>query len=139
MKETTVALLAALVLGAGAVPTAAHGPRETRLLVTVVDSTGGILAGATVRVTGVDESTKAAVTGSAVATDKGLATIGGLTPGRYQVHAESEGFESGELKDIRLRPGDNKHVVILQLKKLAETVTVARTRWPRRPIRAAAR
>ncbi|MEP6784083.1 MAG: TonB-dependent receptor, partial [Acidobacteriota bacterium] len=82
--------------------------------------------GATVRVTGQDEVTKAAVTGTAIAADNGLATIAALKPGRYQIDAEFEGFESGQIKDVRLRPGDNKHVVVLELKKLEQTVTVSR-------------
>ncbi|MEP6783330.1 MAG: carboxypeptidase-like regulatory domain-containing protein, partial [Acidobacteriota bacterium] len=104
----------------------AQAPRETRLLVTVVDSTGGVLQGATVRVTGQDEVTKAAVAGSAIAADNGLATIAGLKPGRYQIDAEFAGFDSGQIKDVRLRLGDNKHVVVLELKKLEQTVTVSR-------------
>ena len=51
--------------------------------------------------------------------------MGALKPGRYQIRAEFEGFEPGELKDVRLRAGDNKHVVVLELKKLEETVTVS--------------
>ena len=92
MKMTTCAL-ATLLLCAGAMAPPAHAQaaRETRLLVTVVDSTGGILRGATVRATGQDEATKAAVTGSAVATDKGLATIGSLKPGRFQINADFDG------------------------------------------------
>ena len=56
--------------------------------------------------------------------DQGLATIGGLAPGRYAIKAEFSGFESGELKDVRLRAGDNKHVVALALTKIEETVMV---------------
>src|SRR6476620_2779742 len=117
METTTVCLLAALLLGAGPARTAPQAPRETRLLVTVVDSTGGILQGATVRVSGQDEITKAAVTGSAVAAENGLATIGSLKPGRFQIDADFEGFEPGQIKDVRLRAGDNKHVIVLELKK----------------------
>lgn len=126
MKTTTTRLLFALLLVAGSAPLHAQAPRDTRLLVTVLDTTGGILQGATVAVTGQDETTKAAVTGSAVATDKGLATVGALKPGVYQIHADMDGFEPGEIKNVRLRPGDNKHVVVLELKKLEQTVTVSR-------------
>jgi hypothetical protein len=104
----------------------AQAPRETRLLVTVVDSTGGVLQGAAVRVTGQDEVTKATVAGSAIATDKGLATIDSLKPGRFQIDASFDGFEPSQLKDVRLKPGDNKHVIVLELKKLEQTVTVSR-------------
>src|SRR5258707_3032690 len=100
MKIVKTALFSGVLFLIGLSSAAAQAPRETRLLVTVVDPSGGILQGATVRVSGQDEVTKAAVTGSAVATDKGLATIGALKPGRYQINAEVDGFESGEIKDV---------------------------------------
>src|SRR6478609_1762301 len=129
MKTTVMCLLAGSVLLACATSTFAQAPttpRDTRLLVTVVDTTGGILQGATVKVTGQDEATKATVTGSAMATEKGLATISSLKPGLFQIDAEMEGFESGVIKNVRLRFGDNKHVVVLELKKVEQTVTVSR-------------
>ena len=122
----TIGLLATVLTLAGVVSAGAQAPRETRLLVTVVDSTGGILQGASVQVTGQDEATKATITGSAIATDKGLATVAALKPGLYQINAEMDGFEPGEIKNVRLRLGDNKHVVVLQLRKLEQTVTVSR-------------
>jgi len=83
MKTTVMCLFAGSVLLVCATSTFAQAPttpRDTRLLVTVVDTTGGILQGATVKVTGQDEATKATVTGSAMATEKGLATISSLKP-----------------------------------------------------------
>lgn len=112
-------------------PAAAQAPRETRALVTVVDATGAVLPGAVVTVTGLDETASApkasgATAGQATASDQGLATIGALKPGRYSIKAEFSGFEAGELKDVRLRAGDNKQVVTLALTKVEETVTVGR-------------
>lgn len=126
MNPRLPSVIGALVLLAGATSVSSQALRETRLLVTVIDSTGGILQGATVRVSGQDEATKATVTGSAVATDNGLATIGALKPGRYQINADFDGFEPGEVKDVRLRLGDNKQVVVLELEKLEQSVTVSR-------------
>ena len=119
-------LLSGFVVLFAAASADAQAPRETRLLVTVVDSTGGVLQGATVRVAGQDEATKTPVTATALATDKGLAIIGALKPGVYQISAEMDGFEPGVIKNVRVRPGDNKHVVALQLKRLEQTVTVSR-------------
>ncbi len=110
----------------GVVPAGAQAPRETRALVTVVDATGAVLQGATVTMTGTDAATKAGTSVTAAASDRGLATIGPLKPGRYQIKAEFAGFAPGELKDVRLRAGDNKHVVVLALTKVEETVTVGR-------------
>jgi hypothetical protein len=58
--------------------------------------------------------------------DKGIATFERLAPGRYSVQGEFTGFEMGLLRDLRLKPGDNKHVMVLPLAKLAEEVTVGR-------------
>jgi hypothetical protein len=44
--------------------------------------------------------------------------------GRYSVRAEFPGFEMGLLRDFRVNRGDNKHVVVLALQALAESVTV---------------
>ena len=126
MDRSATALLFALVLAAPAAPSVAAQPaREARLLVTVVDTTGGLIPGATVAVTGQDAGV-ATATASAATTDKGLAVIGNLAPGRYQIVAEFGGFDPRVLKDVRVRSGDNKHVVVLTLKKLEESVTVAR-------------
>ena len=39
----------------------------------------------------------------------------GLAPGRYAIQAEFPGFEPGVLKDVQLKAGDNKHVVVLAI------------------------
>lgn len=63
---------------------------------------------------------------SAAASDRGLATMAPLRPGRYLIRAEFGGFETGELTAVRLRAGDNKHVIVLELTGVQETVTVGR-------------
>src|SRR6185503_14862054 len=55
---------------------------------------------------------------------QGLATIPGLPQGRYSIQAEFPGFDFGLLRDIRVRSGDNKHVIVLPLKRLEDSVTV---------------
>jgi hypothetical protein len=115
-----------LALAAGAPPAAAQTPRETRALVSVVDATGAVLQGATVTVSGVDDAARAPLTATGTAGDRGLATIGALKPGRYQIKAEYPGFETGELRDVRLRAGDNKQVIVLELPKIEQTITVGR-------------
>jgi hypothetical protein len=124
MRRFAVCLLHfALLASAG--PAAAQSSRETRVLVTVVDATGAVLPGATVVVTAIDGPGKD-TTSTATASDQGLATVGALAPGRYAIKAEYSGFEPGELKDIRLRAGDNKQVVTLALSRVEQTVTVER-------------
>jgi len=97
----------ALLLAVLPVVPAAQAPREARALVTVVDTTGAVLPGATVTLVGLEDATTAQRVAPVTASDRGLATVGGLRPGRYLVRAEFGGFETGELADVRLRAGDN--------------------------------
>ncbi len=117
-----------LTLGLVALPggAAAQAPRETRALVTVVDTTGAVLPGATVTMVGLEDATKAQTVTPVTASERGLANVGPLRPGRYLIRAEFGGFETGELTDVRLRAGENKHVIVLQLSGVQETVMVGR-------------
>jgi hypothetical protein len=94
------------------------------LVVTVVDPSTAVIPEATVTVAGLDDATKAATVAPAKTTPKGTATFEGLVPGRYSISAEFPGFENGSLPDVRIRNGDNRHVVVLKIKNLSETLTV---------------
>jgi carboxypeptidase family protein len=120
------------VIGAGvllsvltAPPVRAQAPRA-RLIVTVVDPSGAVIPDATVTLVGVDVSTKAAAIAPSKTSDKGFATIESVPLGRYSIQAAFPGFELGLLKEVRLRSGDNKHVVVLPIKKMESEVTVGR-------------
>jgi hypothetical protein len=95
-----------------------------RLLVTVVDATGGVIPSATVTVVALDLAPAAATIPAVVTSPQGLATITGLAPGRYSIQAEFQGFETSILKDVRLRAGDNRQAIILALPRLRDSVTV---------------
>ena len=58
-----------------------------------------------------------------------------MTLGRYSITAEFPGFELGLLRDIRINRGDNKHVVVLPLKRTGRVGDrrAGRVRRPRRP------
>ena len=102
----------------------AQTPRDVRLAVTVVDQTGAVIQNATVTVTpSTDPKTPVAPVQTG---EKGVATLQGLSPGRYSIHAEFSGFEPRLLKDVSLKAGDNKHVVVLALQGVQDTVTVSR-------------
>jgi hypothetical protein len=117
-----------LLLVACASPLLAQAPpRDGKLLVTVVDQTRAVIPGATVTVTSLDTATKAAVE-PAKTSDQGIATVAALPPGRYMITAEFPGFESGVLKDVRVRGGDNRHVIVLAIQGLQDSVTVSRNR-----------
>jgi len=123
MTRLSVSLVLILVL----VPqrAASQTARDGRLLVTVTDPSGAVVPNATVTVTGIEEATRGSSPKPAVTSDKGLATVELLVPGRYSVEAQFPGFETAVLKDIRVRAGDNKHVLVLPLKKVRDSVTVA--------------
>jgi Carboxypeptidase regulatory-like domain len=112
-------LVALLLLGA-----TAQAPRDVRLSVTVIDQTGAVIQNATVTVTPLTEPRTplpAVPTG-----EKGVAVVTGLTPGRYAVQAEFPGFEPRLLRDVQVKPGDNKHVIVLVVQGLQDSVTVTR-------------
>ena len=111
----------------------AQAPRDVRLTVTVVDQTGAVIPNAKVTIAPAGAQTgapgaAAAATGAEPATtnEKGIATIIGLTPGRVNIVAEFPGFEARTLKDVALRAGDNKHVAVLAIQGLQDSVTVSR-------------
>lgn len=116
-----IALLLALCLSMS--PSQAQ-PRETRATITVVDQSGAIIQNATVTLTSMDDPKATAST--AKTNDHGIAMLAGLAPGRYTIQAEFPGFDTRKLPDVRLKPGDNKHVVVLTIQALQDSVTVAR-------------
>jgi hypothetical protein len=109
-----------------AVPVVAQPSREGTLIVTVVDQTRAVIPSATVTVTGLEDATKAATVVPVKTSDVGVATLVGLKLGRYVIAAEFPGFQTGVLKDVRIRAGDNKHVIVLALETLQDSVTVGR-------------
>jgi hypothetical protein len=125
MKRSAAAAFAALLMCAWSVrPASAQAARAGRLLVTVVDQSNAVLPAATVTVTGLEDATRNATLSPVRTAPNGIATIAGLVPGRYNVQAEFPGFDTGTLKDVRVRAGDNRHVVVLAIQKLQEQVDV---------------
>ena len=102
----------------------AQTPRDARASITVVDPSGAVVAGATISIVGLEAATKVADAPVAKTAATGIAIVSGLAPGRYTISAEFPGFEVGLLRDIRLRSGDNRHVVVLPFAKVEESVTV---------------
>ena len=62
--------------------------RDTRMLITVIDQTNAVIPDATVTVLGAEPATQKTEIPPVKTTANGLATIGGLTPGRYTARAE---------------------------------------------------
>jgi hypothetical protein len=106
-------------------PAAAQQARDTRMLITVIDQTNAVIPGVRVAVTGMEPATQKIEHPPVQSDDKGLATIGGLVPGRYTARAEFSGFYPGVLKEVRIRQGDNRHIIVLLVENFQETVNVA--------------
>src|SRR5207237_2908586 len=95
------------------------------LHVTAANRSGALIPHAHVSVVGLDDATKAATIPPVQTSSQGIAAISGLVPGRYSIVAEFSGFELGMLKDVRVRAGDNKHIVVLPLQRVQDSVNVS--------------
>ena len=98
--------------------------RPARLLVTVVDPSGAVVANATVTVTAADPASTVPVVPSARTSDQGIATFNGITLARYTISAEFQGFDVGTVSNVELRTGDNRHTIVLRLRGVRDAVTV---------------
>jgi hypothetical protein len=119
----TLTLLSVCLL---AVPSQAQNARDGRVQVTVVDQTGGVVPGATVTLVGLETPTQAQAAPTSTTGENGIAVFERVVLGRYSVRAEFPGFDLGLLRDIRVRAGEQKHVVVLPLATFEQNVTVGR-------------
>jgi hypothetical protein len=115
-----VLALLALPVVALAQPSGARG----KLVITVSDPSGAVIPAATVTLEGLDPATKAVTVAPASTIENGSVVFDGLVVGRYSVAAEFAGFERGVLPEVRVGRGDNRHVIVLPLQTMAESVTV---------------
>src|SRR5437762_1633394 len=127
LRRLATALVFLTIGATGATAGQAPTPRA-RVIVTVVDQSGAVVPDATVTLVGLDEATKSLTISPVKTSDKGIATLENVAPGRYSIEASFPGFEQGLVKDARLRGGDNKHVIVLPIKKVETEVTVGRDR-----------
>src|SRR4051812_44486496 len=123
-----IALLVALLSFGPPAPSlhggGAQAAKDARVTVTVVDQTGAVIQNA--KVTVIASPAAGAPIEPAVSNDKGIAAVTGLAPGRYTIQAEFPGFETRILKDVQVKAGDNKHVAVLAIQGLQDSVTVSR-------------
>jgi hypothetical protein len=124
MIVVLVALLSLASLPAGRNPSGGQAAKDARVTVTVVDQTGAVIPNATVTVTASPDQKGALA--PVKTNDKGIAAWTGLAPGRYTIQAEFPGFELRILKDVQVKAGDNKHVAVLAIQGLQDSVTVSR-------------
>ncbi len=92
-----------------------------RILGTITDQSGGVIAGATVTVTDVDRGVTRTLTTDAA----GEYNAPQLSPGTYKVRAEAKGFKSIERQNIALEVGREPRVdLTLQPGELGQTITI---------------
>jgi hypothetical protein len=123
-SSLTICLLATLLYGGSSA--FAQAPQRGRIVVTVTDQTGAVIPRARVTVTGQDEATLTAGPQTAATSPVGVAAIEGLVPGRYTIQAEFPGFETAVVRDVRVRNGDTRRSIMLQIQKREEALTVQR-------------
>jgi outer membrane receptor protein involved in Fe transport len=88
---------------------------------TVTDSSGAVLAGATVRVTNVDTS----VTKTLTTNEAGVYNATNLIPGVYKVDATLSGFKTAVVSSVTLEVNANQKVdVTLEVGAATETISV---------------
>ena len=126
MRVIKSVLTLVLILICSVAPAHAQSTRDGRVQVTVVDQSGGVVPGATVTLVGLETPTQAQAAPTATSGDNGIAVFERVVLGRYSVRAEFPGFDLGLLRDIRVRAGEQKHVIVLPLAKLEQNVTVGR-------------
>jgi len=89
---------------------------------TVLDSKGGVVAGAQVTITNQDTGTSRGTVASA----EGFYRIGELPPGKYTIVVEANGFKKASLKDVMVEAEQPRGVdVTLEIGAVSEQVTVS--------------
>ena len=113
-------LLAAVVLtGLAVVPAAAQG--TSSISGTVADSTGGVIPGASVTVTG-----EAGVTLTAVTNSQGVFTVPAIPAGTYKVTVTLQGFKTAVIDKLQVVVGTPTNLPVkLELGQLTEQVKVS--------------
>jgi hypothetical protein len=91
------------------------------LLVLVRDPSGAVLVGATVRLASDASSIRFAATSI-----EGHAVFDTLAPGRYTIRVEYTGFEPIEVRNYRVRTGENRREIALPIASVTEGVDVRR-------------
>src|SRR5579871_1889174 len=102
----------------------AQAGRGGKVMVTVVDQAGGVVPNASVSLTGLEDATRRTKIAPVRTSEQGLATFENVTPGRYAIQAEFPGFETGLLRSVTVRAGDNRQVVTLTVQGVSDSVTV---------------
>jgi hypothetical protein len=117
-----VCAVLALALCAGSTPAFAQGSTTSTISGRVVDSSGGVLPGATVTARHLATNTES----STVTNTQGAFTLPSLPTGTYEVTVALEGFKTNVVRDVVLTAVQGANVnAKLEVGGVTETVTVA--------------
>ena len=126
LRDRIIALVVGVLLVIPAASRAEDQARRGRLVISVADQTSAMIPNAKITVTAQDAGTAGALIAPVVTDDTGVAVIPNLPDGRYSIQVEFPGFATSILQDVRVRGGDVRRRVTLQLSKFDQQVTVAR-------------
>jgi len=128
-KPVLVCVVALVAAGLLAGRADAQTPvRRGRLVVTVADQSGAVIPQAAVTVTASEGATESAAVRPLSTNGVGVAVFDDLIEGRYTIHAEFEGFDPVDDRDVRVRGAETRRRLTLRIKKLDQEVTVSRDR-----------
>jgi hypothetical protein len=122
--STRKVLLVALTLLCFALSSLVYGQANGSLSGTVADKTGGVLTGATVKIT----SQATGLQRDAKTDDSGHYLVPLLPVSVYTIHVEAQGFQTTEQKDIRLQIDEQREIdFALNPASVSQTVEVSAT------------
>lgn len=96
------------------------------LRLVVKDPSGAVIPRASVHIRGAEKSTERVALTGLTSDDQGVALIRDLVPGRYIVEVSFPGFETRVVPDLRIRAGETRREVTLDIQKIDENVSVGR-------------
>jgi hypothetical protein len=122
----SIAACVLLAAAAGTAGAAQGRPQAGALRLVVKDPSGAVIPRAAVQIRGAEKSTEQVSLGGLTSDDQGVALIRDLVPGRYIVEVSFPGFETRVVPDLRIRTGETRREVTLDIQKVDETVSVGR-------------
>jgi hypothetical protein len=126
LRHRILALALGLLLIIPAAARAEDQARRGRLVVSVADQTSAMIPNAKVTVTSQEAGAAATAIPPVHSDEAGVAIVPNLADGRYTIQVEFPGFATSILQDVRVRGGDVRRRVTLQISKFDQQVTVAR-------------
>lgn len=112
-------LIVSMSMMIGVTPAQVRDANQSKLRVTVMDSSGAFIVAAKVRLT-TDQGDKK----NLETTQQGDALFLQLQPGKYQLHVEAQGFQEQNLDNVSVAGGANNLEIRLEVTHVNEVVTI---------------